>query len=261
MPKVDEQAKDPSLILDSVQNVLTTLPWVKSINVIKTASMPVMKLECNNDMNSTRVDITVKDARHKGLECLKMVKRFIGFYPPLEKLLLTYKYILKVGGLNDPYYGGLSSYALLLLLVAFLQNKGIKNDKNLGQLFMQIMKFYAEFDFLNNQVCAQPPRKDSTKSPIFVPCKASDTPIVVDPLLTNPANNVSKCTYKMHVIQETLRMAYHSVWADCTCSLHKINSALSQPYQDSRILFMDKSHCLLSSIFGAVVAYKQSLNS
>lgn len=36
--------------------------------------------------------------------------------------------MLKVWGFNDPYTGGLSSYALFLLIVSFLQAKQMPTD-------------------------------------------------------------------------------------------------------------------------------------
>jgi len=65
--------------------------------------MPVMKVECNAEMNKTRVDITVKDVRHKGIECAKLVKSFLAHYSCLEPLLLVFKNLLKISELNDPY--------------------------------------------------------------------------------------------------------------------------------------------------------------
>ena len=71
--------------------------------VIKAASMPVLKLECKEILNSLRVDITIKDSRHKGIECVHMVKHYLELYPELEPLVVVLKYLLRSAQLNDPY--------------------------------------------------------------------------------------------------------------------------------------------------------------
>jgi len=38
----------------------------------------------------------------------------------IKPLILVLKQILKVWGFNEPYNGGLSSYALFLMIVSFL---------------------------------------------------------------------------------------------------------------------------------------------
>jgi DNA polymerase sigma len=54
--------------------------------------------------------------------------------------------MLKVSRLNDPYTGGISSYALLLMIVAFLQSKGLMkkmdNQTNLGKILLEFLMFY-----------------------------------------------------------------------------------------------------------------------
>lgn len=42
-------------------------------------------------------------------------------YPVLRNITMVMKHLLKMYSLNDPYTGGLSSYALILLIVAFMQ--------------------------------------------------------------------------------------------------------------------------------------------
>ena len=58
---------------------------------------------------------------HNGLECVKLVKDFLAENEIIEPLMLVLKQFLKISQFNDPYFGGLSSYALFLLLVSFLQ--------------------------------------------------------------------------------------------------------------------------------------------
>ncbi len=57
--------------------------------------------------------------------------------------------MLDLWGFNDPYTGGLSSYALFLLILSFLQAKQMPNELrhvNLGRTLLDFLKYYAELD-------------------------------------------------------------------------------------------------------------------
>ncbi len=95
--------KDPLALLEQIKAVLDRKSWPIAVNIIKGASTPVIKVECGEEQKHTKIDITVKDSRHKGLECVKIVRDYIKHYGMLERLLLVFKYIFKLGGLNDPY--------------------------------------------------------------------------------------------------------------------------------------------------------------
>lgn len=47
---------------------------------------------------------------------------YIDLYPPLESLTFILKKFIYLSGLSAPYKGGISSYALVLMIVAFIQN-------------------------------------------------------------------------------------------------------------------------------------------
>jgi DNA polymerase sigma len=58
---------------------------------------------------------------HNGLECVRLVQEFLAENEVIEPLILVLKQYLKACQFNDPYFGGLSSYALFLMIVSFLQ--------------------------------------------------------------------------------------------------------------------------------------------
>jgi non-canonical poly(A) RNA polymerase PAPD5/7 len=58
--------------------------------------------------------------QHNGLECVRLVKEFLAENEVIEPLILVLKHFLKTANLNDPYIGGISSYALFLMIVSFL---------------------------------------------------------------------------------------------------------------------------------------------
>ena len=66
------------------------------------------------------IDITHMTEFHNGLKCVELVKDYLVDCWFIEPLILVLKQMLKVNQLNDPYKGGLSSYGLLLMIVAFI---------------------------------------------------------------------------------------------------------------------------------------------
>lgn len=66
------------------------------------------------------IDITQMTDHHNGLECVKIVQEFLEENEIIEPMILVLKQFLKASSLNNPYFGGLSSYALFLMIVSFL---------------------------------------------------------------------------------------------------------------------------------------------
>ena len=67
------------------------------------------------------IDITQMTDHHNGLDCVKIVQEFLAENEIIEPIILVLKQYLKACQFNDPYFGGLSSYALFLMIVSLLQ--------------------------------------------------------------------------------------------------------------------------------------------
>lgn len=101
--KVAEFESDTVSILEGIKPHLESNSLIKNVTIIRGASTPVIKLEYLEHNNYIKVDITVKDVKHRGIECVKLVQEYVQWYEPLKKLLLALKYIIKLANLNDPY--------------------------------------------------------------------------------------------------------------------------------------------------------------
>lgn len=88
---------------------------------LRNAQIPVLKLVTCADSGGFPVDVTAKDVRHQGLECVDLVKRLVRKYPPLKPIVLVLKQLLTLSELSDPYMGGLSSYGLVIMIVGYFQ--------------------------------------------------------------------------------------------------------------------------------------------
>jgi non-canonical poly(A) RNA polymerase PAPD5/7 len=80
-----------------------------------------VKAICTPSYASKKVDITIQDGKHNGIRCVELVKKYLQAYEPLKYLVMAFKQLIFNSQLNDPYQGGLTSYALILMIVAFLQ--------------------------------------------------------------------------------------------------------------------------------------------
>ena len=66
------------------------------------AKVPVIKLETNQEFKCKKVDITLIDEKHNGLECADMILNYLRKYPMLKSIFLVLKEMLFLASLNDP---------------------------------------------------------------------------------------------------------------------------------------------------------------
>ena len=137
-----------SMIKDALRRISDQLRqeiangWITHVSYIEQASVPVVKLQCSpialmnssgkkfpknpkyasiyDERFSIPIDITHMRDSHNGVKCVNLVKEYLLDCWFIEPLILVLKQMLKVNNLNDPYKGGLSSYGLLLMIVAFI---------------------------------------------------------------------------------------------------------------------------------------------
>jgi non-canonical poly(A) RNA polymerase PAPD5/7 len=108
LPKLDQKMRErPDIFAD--------------VKFIPTATIPVVKAICSLTFASKKIDITIQDGKHNGLKCVELVKKYLKTYEALRYLILPFKQLLFNSQMNDPYQGGLSSYGLVLMIIAFLQ--------------------------------------------------------------------------------------------------------------------------------------------
>ena len=116
-------------------------------------------------MKPIKIDITQLTDFHNGLDCVHLVKEYLHENELIEPLILVLKQMLKVWGFNDPYTGGLSSYALFLLIVSFLQAKQMPTllqQINIGHTLLEFLKYYAELDVKKFAIaCSRPGNPNS----------------------------------------------------------------------------------------------------
>ena len=248
-PKNDLEESNPSEIIDKISAFLqqkTTM--FSSIKPLTKATIPVIKLEAIPELHSIKLDITIKTKNHKGLDAVEVVKAYLKQYPHLHTLVLLFKYILKMTELNDPYKGGLGSYGILLMLVAFFQRKpDWPKNINIGKLFICIMHFYTKWNPFYTCICPMTPnfKTSGLEQNIFVNMEQfSEVPIIRDPLYSDSLNNVTRNASQIAKILDVFFTAVNSIWMDCLCTCHKRKSGTKN--------FCDGKHKVLNRIFAAI---------
>ena len=190
--------------------------FVENIKYLNKAKVPIIKIKTNKEYGNIMIDITLQTKDHFGLKCVNLIKKLKKEYDTLEILLFPLKTMLKISELNDPYNGGLSSYALILMIVYFLEyQKKIKKEINInkaGNLFYDFLFFYGGRMDTNHI--------DINNSNINNNMKINKNPFIfiTDPL--NNKNNVAKTSFKYLEIKFIFLLALQILNEPCFCQCH-----------------------------------------
>ena len=246
-----------SNFLTKLNTKLSHEEWVKDQTFLDRATIPIIKLVSTDEFNF-HIDISMSSETHFGLKTVTLVKEYLGTYKVLKPIILALKTLLKNGGLNDPYKGGLSSYGLILMVVSFIQSE-IDNEKYnedsptiIGETFLNVLGHYGIFFDYNNYVIITYPvnakndniDKDNTYQ--FIP--NTHELIIVDPL--NKQNNVAKSTFQFMNIKMGFLIAFMVAKEDCECGCHY------EYLKNKRDI--EHGHCILKRIFNSIKSFKDA---
>ncbi|KAJ8602215.1 hypothetical protein CTAYLR_003648 [Chrysophaeum taylorii] len=121
--------------------------WVEqsSVRTIASAFVPIVKLvtmPLGETREAVRLDVSFEGPWHRGLDANRLVLKMLDDMPAARPLLLVLKQHAAERGLCASYTGGLSSYALALLVVRYLHEQP-RNDLDPGALLLGFFDFYA----------------------------------------------------------------------------------------------------------------------
>ena len=155
--------------LKDIINLLNShLNEFDNINPILSASVPVINLQINisqeinydtlkfmsyfekKDISHINIDLTfTSDEKEfkRPEEIVNYINKNVKNYEDIRPLLLVIKRYFRIMKMNKSFTGGLSSYSLFLLILAFLKN--CEEKMNLGKLLYYFMEKYSFFDFKN----------------------------------------------------------------------------------------------------------------
>ncbi|TYZ56936.1 hypothetical protein PybrP1_003189 [[Pythium] brassicae (nom. inval.)] len=115
----------PTAVLRQLAEAVRGRPWAKAVELLDCAKIPVLKVVCRaaaEGAQDVMLDLTCGHSPgHSGLSARDFVYSFQAEMPALRPLVLVLKTHLQRCGLNCAFTGGLSSYALVIMVIRFLQ--------------------------------------------------------------------------------------------------------------------------------------------
>ncbi len=173
-----------------------------SILVLDKTSVPIIKFI--DKLTEVKVDISFN--HESGMKCAAVIHQFMQQYPALSKLVLVLKQFLTQRGLNEVYYGGISSYSVILLLVSFLQlhprNAAADANANLGVLLIEFFELYGRhFHYMKTGISVLDggsyfPKDDGMQDFLYIK----------DPV--NPTENASRGCFGMWQVKQAFDHAF-----------------------------------------------------
>eukprot|EP00095_Tigriopus_kingsejongensis_P004663 snap_masked-scaffold1963_size23786-processed-gene-0.1 protein:Tk04663 transcript:snap_masked-scaffold1963_size23786-processed-gene-0.1-mRNA-1 annotation:"sigma dna" len=125
-----------------------------TIKILDKASVPIVKYVDKD----TQISVDISFNMACGIQTAELIKFFKKKFPPLSKLAYVLKQFLRQRDLNEVFTGGLSTYALILLIVSFLQmhprrNAAHAHNANLGVLLIEFLELFGKlFNYVNTAI-------------------------------------------------------------------------------------------------------------
>ena len=234
---------------------------------------PIIKVETNENNTNLIYNIYTFDNTNYGddlknlndnslLNSIIMTKEYNNKYKgKFIPLLLGLKQLLYNANLINNYYninselninmpsytGGISSYALNIMLMSFLDKYHCSiNNIQIGQIFIDFLKIYGflmpennnrriiYLDYNNNG------HNEKNEEIKFYENNNIDSLIIIDPF--NIRNNLCEKMFGYNQIKTALMIGFCGIKDNCECSCH----------YDDTINYQGKTHCILNKIFKTV---------
>lgn len=98
---------------------------------------------------------------HDQLTSQEYVKNYLVEYPTLRPLFVIIRQMLEMRGLTEVFAGGLGSYSIFTMIVAFLKLRPPlrTDDFALGRQLRAFLSFYADFNTYNFGLSVEPPMR------------------------------------------------------------------------------------------------------
>ena len=275
IPNIDPNSINENFYISFIQNTFHKLKnsfFTQKVVILEDTQIitPIIKLETNDKNNNLIYNIYVLDNTNyeddpKNLDDNSLLnsvimtneynKKYKGNFIPLllglKQLLyntnLISSYCNTHNEINiNSYNGGISSYALSVMLMSFLdQYKCGAYDICLGQIFIDFLKIHGYLMYENNNrkiISIDYNNSIEEKNENYFENSNLDSLIIIDPF--NSRNNLCEKmnNYSYSYIKLALMIAYCILKDNCECSCH----------YDESICYEGKNHCILNKIFKTI---------
>ncbi|XP_014260196.1 non-canonical poly(A) RNA polymerase PAPD5-like isoform X1 [Cimex lectularius] len=182
----------------------------ENVKVLDKATVPIVKL--TDKSSCVKIDISFNMSN--GVRSAELIKEFKAKYPALSKLVLILKQFLLQRDLNEVFYGGISSYSLILMCISFLQlhprTDVLQPDCNLGVLLIEFFELYGRrFNYIMTAIRIKNGGTYVSKEEIQKDLKGGHRPSILcieDPL--TPGNDIGRGSYGALQVKQTFEYAY-----------------------------------------------------
>jgi non-canonical poly(A) RNA polymerase PAPD5/7 len=225
------------------------------LETIENTRIPLVKFR----YEGIQVDVCFN--QYTGPPAAKLMKEYLQEMPPLRPLTFVLKYFLAARELNEPYTGGVGSYMLQLMIVAFLQQREryavnvhpeTRTPYNLGTLLLEFLELYGEqLNYYTTGISVRhdgfffPKGARDRKDAFFRPDKPAMLAIE-NPL--DPTQDVGMSSFRYQMVQRAFAVACKTLLALVTASpqyepelIDNVPSRLAEilpptPYMTSRLV-------------------------
>ncbi len=141
--KKDHVRKTMDKLYDHLYLNSNIFDYIKRID----AKVPIIKLQ----LKATKINMDISVDRKNGYDAKRIIKKSLNDFHALKPLIYLLKYFMRQKKLNETFSGGISSFLLFNLVLAFLQYKNKTENGpglNLGQILVDFFQFYGfEFNY------------------------------------------------------------------------------------------------------------------
>ena len=148
----------PNSLMNTFAKVLMKNPDYESINIIRSAKVPLIKLV----ESKTGYNFDISFNKLDGVKQIKEINKALEYYPEMKYVLVLMKCFLRQRELNETYTGGIGSFLLFCLVLTFLREirrdyiAGKREDDIphilLSEYVMKFLDYYASFDINGRQI-------------------------------------------------------------------------------------------------------------
>jgi non-canonical poly(A) RNA polymerase PAPD5/7 len=130
-----------------------------NVEILRNARVPLIKF--TEVQSSIEFDITFNE--EGGLININAMKEAMVVHPEMKFLMFIFKFVLRQRRMNNSFTGGIGSFLLFCMILAFLRHfkkrkieeKGIRGLENvsLAEFLLKFMQFYgSEFDYVRKEI-------------------------------------------------------------------------------------------------------------
>ena len=101
------------------------------VNRIFGARVPIITFATTEELGEFSVDISIRNNEDSGARAIPLIKQYMDEMEPLRPLIIAIKAFLSLRDLNDASQNTLSSYAITLMCISFLQVRPISSSQSI----------------------------------------------------------------------------------------------------------------------------------